>query len=45
MYQKMGYTAEAICEYEKALAIFEKHFEPDHKVAEFIRNALKELKA
>ncbi len=44
MYQKMGYTAEAICEYEKALAIFEKHFEPDHKVAVFIREALKELK-
>jgi tetratricopeptide (TPR) repeat protein len=43
MYQKMGYTNEAIQEYERALTLFEKCL-PDHKVTEFIRNALKELK-
>jgi tetratricopeptide (TPR) repeat protein len=44
MYQKMGYTTEATQEYERALKLFEKYL-PDHQVAEFIRNALKELKA
>jgi hypothetical protein len=44
MYQKMGYTTEAVQEYERALVLFEKYL-PDHQVAEFIRNALKELKA
>lgn len=43
MYQKMGYVAEAIREYRKALPLFEAHFSKDHPVAEFIRNALAEL--
>jgi tetratricopeptide (TPR) repeat protein len=43
MYQKMGYSAEAIREYRKALPLFEEHFSKDHPVAEFIRGALAEL--
>lgn len=43
MYQKMGYAAEAIREYRKALPLFEQHLSPDHPVAEFIRGALAEL--
>ena len=43
MYQKMGYAAEAIQEYRKALPLFEQHFSADHPVAEFIRGALAEL--
>jgi tetratricopeptide (TPR) repeat protein len=43
MYQKMGYSAEAIREYQKALPLFEQHFSVDHPVAEFIRGALAEL--
>ena len=43
MYQKMGYSAEAIREYRKALPLFEQHFSTDHPVAEFIRGALSEL--
>jgi tetratricopeptide (TPR) repeat protein len=43
MYQKMGYSTEAIHEYQRALALFEKFFDADHKVAVFIRDALKEL--
>ena len=43
MYQKMGYAAEAIREYRKALPLFEQHFSKDHPVAEFIRGALAEL--
>ncbi len=45
MYQKMGYTTEAIREYEKALPLFVKEFGEAHTVAAFIRDALKELKA
>ena len=45
MYQKMGYVTEAIREYEKALPLFETHYDPKHSVAEFIRTALAELKA
>ena len=44
MYQKMGYVAEAIREYERALPLFEKHHGPDHPVATFIREALAELR-
>jgi tetratricopeptide (TPR) repeat protein len=44
MYQKMGYTAEAIREYARALALFGKHHGPDHAVAQFIRDALTELR-
>ena len=43
MYQKMGYAAEAIQEYRKALPLFEQHLSTDHPVAEFIRGALSEL--
>jgi tetratricopeptide (TPR) repeat protein len=43
MYQKMGYAAEAIQEYRKALPLFEQHLSTDHPVAEFIRGALAEL--
>ncbi len=43
MYQKMGYAAEAIQEYRKALSLFEQHLSTDHPVAEFIRGALSEL--
>ena len=43
MYQKMGYAAEAIQEYRKALPLFEQHLSADHPVAEFIRGALAEL--
>lgn len=43
MYQKMGYAAEAIREYRKALPLFEQHLSADHPVAEFIRSALSEL--
>jgi len=43
MYQKMGYSAEAIREYRKALPLFEQHLSADHPVAEFIRGALAEL--
>lgn len=43
MYQKMGYAAEAIREYRKALPLFETHFSADHPVAVFIRDALAEL--
>lgn len=43
MYQKMGYAAEAIREYRKALPLFEQHLSTDHPVAEFIRGALAEL--
>ena len=43
MYQKMGYGAEAIREYRRALPLFEQHFSKDHPVAEFIRGALAEL--
>jgi tetratricopeptide (TPR) repeat protein len=45
MYQKMGYSDEAIREYRKALPLFEEHFSKDHPVAEFIRGALAELEA
>ena len=45
MYQKMGYVTEAIREYEKALPLFETHYEANHSVAAFIRTALAELKA
>ena len=45
MYQKMGYTAEAIREYERALPLFVKEFGSDHAVADFIRKALAELRA
>jgi len=45
MYQKMGYVAEAIREYEKALPLFEQHFGADHSVAAFIRTALAELRS
>ncbi len=45
MYQKMGYSVEAIREYRKALPLFEEHFSKDHPVAEFIRGALAELEA
>ena len=44
MYQKMGYVAEAIQEYERALPLFEKHHGADHPVAAFIREALTELR-
>ena len=43
MYQKMGYAAEAIQEYRKALPLFEQHLSTDHPAAEFIRGALAEL--
>ena len=43
MYQKMGYSTEAVREYRKALPLFERHFSADHPVAEFIRGALAEL--
>jgi tetratricopeptide (TPR) repeat protein len=43
MYQKMGYAAEAIQEYRRALPLFEQHLSTDHPVAEFIRGALAEL--
>jgi tetratricopeptide (TPR) repeat protein len=43
MYQKMGYAAEAVREYRKALPLFEQHLSTDHPVAEFIRGALAEL--
>jgi len=39
----MGYAAEAIQEYRKALPLFEQHLATDHPVAEFIRGALAEL--
>jgi tetratricopeptide (TPR) repeat protein len=45
MYQKMGYVAEAIREYERALPLFVKHHGADHAVAAFIREALAELRA
>jgi tetratricopeptide (TPR) repeat protein len=45
MYQKMGYVAEAIREYERALPLFVKHHGADHPVAAFIREALAELRA
>ena len=44
MYQKMGYVAEAIREYERALPLFVKHHGADHPVAAFIREALAELR-
>ena len=44
MYQKMGYVAEAIREYERALPLFVKHHGADHAVAAFIREALTELR-
>jgi tetratricopeptide (TPR) repeat protein len=45
MFQKMGYAAEAVREYRKALPLFEQHLSPDHPVAEFIRGALAELES
>jgi tetratricopeptide (TPR) repeat protein len=44
MYQKMGYIAESIREYERALALFGQHHRADHPVAGFIREALAELR-
>lgn len=43
MYQKMGYVAEAIAEYRRALPLFIGHYSADHPVATFIREALVEL--
>jgi tetratricopeptide (TPR) repeat protein len=45
MYQKMGYVAEAIREYERALPLFVRHHGADHPVTAFIREALAELRA
>lgn len=45
MYQKMGYAAEAIREYEAALQLFETESKPGHPMVEFIRQALAELRS
>jgi tetratricopeptide (TPR) repeat protein len=45
MYQKMGYAAEAIREYEIALQLFETASGPEHPMVEFIRQALAELRS